>query len=49
MKTVEEIIKELFQGEPGVDDRKYGFKHIKNEYRSSYIRIIWNITNGVYK
>lgn len=33
MKTVEEIIKELFQGEPGVDDRKYGFKHIKKEYR----------------
>ena len=33
MKTVEETIRELFQGEPGVDDRKYGFKHIKKEYR----------------
>ena len=33
MKTIEEIIKELFQGEPGIDDRKYGFKHIKKEYR----------------
>lgn len=29
MKTIEDVIKELFQGEPGVDDRKYGFKHIK--------------------
>lgn len=33
MKTIEDVIKELFQGEPGVDDRKYGFKHIKKEYR----------------
>ena len=33
MKTIEEIIIELFQGKPGVNDRKYGFKHIKEEYR----------------
>lgn len=31
--TTEEVIKSLFQGEPGVDDRKYGFKHIQKEYR----------------